>query len=480
MKNLKLIYKNFMPYAVALFLSIVICIFSLYLLFQHQNNNYISTIKKSALMQYDTILKRDTSILIRAVKQLQTNSSLIKEFNNLDAKNLYLKASPILNSLKKDFDINYMYFYTHNQNNFLNVQNNKKENFLVRRYTLVKSMEKNIIISGIEYDEKDGLALRVVAPLLQNKRVIGYVEVAKSLNPIFEALSKNIGNDIFITINSGTKNKLSKTIYTSSLDKKEINEKELENKILFNKAYYVKERILDVVQIYIGDFIIKIDQERSYNKLFYLSLQMLLLISLITIFMLVLHYRYIKKTNLQLKKDQRDIIRLTITDELTKLYNRRHFNKVIPAEFSKIKRDKNHIAFFIIKVDRFGPYNEEFGHHEGDLLLKQVASTLAFQMKRPTDLVFRIDAEKFAIFTSDIKEIDINKISQRLLKAICDKKIEHPDNTNHEIVTVSIGMHTQIISSNLELEDLYKTTIEALKEAREAGRNCARATNIIL
>lgn len=480
MKIFKLIYKNFLPYAISLFLIFCIAIVSLFLLYQNHNNNYINIIQNSVNDQLERILKRDTNILLRSVVLLQQNRTLVENFKDLDVNKLYKNSKPILEGLEKDFNINYMYFYTDNQSNFLSVHNNNKKNIDVRRYTLVKSMEQNIVVSGLEYDKTDGLAIRVVAPIFFNKYAIGYVELSKSLNITFDTLAKNIQNDIIVKLNSELK-KPPSIIYNSNKSLyKDLSEETIENKKILQDAIFTSNRILDVAQIDIGSLIIAFDQRENNLNLYWLAGKISLLMIFISIFILSIHYKYIKKTNLQIRKNQKDIVRLTITDDLTKLYNRRHFNKVLPVEFSKAKRDKKYIAFFLVIIDNFRLYNEEFGHAEGDLLLKRVSKKIKIEMKRPTDLVFRINGEKFAIFTTDIKQINIEILATKLLQTIESEQIEHPLNYNHKIVTLSIGVHSQLINEELDLDHVYKEAEIALLAAKDAGRNNYKASFNIL
>ncbi|MEM5558320.1 cache domain-containing protein [Aliarcobacter cryaerophilus] len=174
------------------------------------------------------------------------------------------------------------------------------------------------------------------------------------------------------------------------------------------------------------------------------------------------------KSNITNKKHIED---LSITDELTKIYNRRFFNIKIEEEINRAKRDKKELCLIILDIDFFKQYNDTYGHPQGDIVIKSVANILKNRTNRADDFAFRVGGEEFAIIT----HIEKDKIFDY---AICIKddienlKIEHSGNKVSKYVTISLGV---VCKNSIDInssEELYKEADINLYEAKKNGRNC--------
>ena len=81
---------------------------------------------------------------------------------------------------------------------------------------------------------------------------------------------------------------------------------------------------------------------------------------------------------------------LSITDETTGLFNRRHFNKIFQDEINRAKRGGRHLTFLLFDIDCFKQYNDTYGHIKGDKVLEKVGKLLSSLAKRAGDFVFRV------------------------------------------------------------------------------------------
>jgi diguanylate cyclase (GGDEF)-like protein len=88
---------------------------------------------------------------------------------------------------------------------------------------------------------------------------------------------------------------------------------------------------------------------------------------------------------------------LAITDDLTGLYNHRHFYKRLAEEVARSQRYGLALSLLIIDIDDFKRYNDAFGHRAGDSLLREVAGLLKAETRHDVDLVARYGGEEFAI-----------------------------------------------------------------------------------
>lgn len=162
----------------------------------------------------------------------------------------------------------------------------------------------------------------------------------------------------------------------------------------------------------------------------------------------------------------------SIRDGLTGLYNRRHFDVSASRALASAQRDGNFFGLIMLDIDYFKRYNDTFGHQAGDDVLKKVSLILSASLKRPTDTIFRIGGEEFAILTKAERPEQIETLAQILLSAVADAPsnfLTHP----HGKVTVSIGVTILSPATSLSLDNLYSQTDQALYRAKEEGRNRA-------
>ncbi len=171
--------------------------------------------------------------------------------------------------------------------------------------------------------------------------------------------------------------------------------------------------------------------------------------------------------------DKKEISELLITDFLTKIYNRRHFNDIFNLELKRAKRDKKNFVLMILDIDYFKQYNDTYGHDAGDKALQVVASSLKDTLNRAHDFVFRLGGEEFGIITSKIGIEGTKILANKLKESIENLEIEHKKNRVSNFITISIGTKIVLPESNLSENDIYKLADDALYEAKDSGRNKA-------
>ena len=96
------------------------------------------------------------------------------------------------------------------------------------------------------------------------------------------------------------------------------------------------------------------------------------------------------------KKMEEELRKRSITDSLTNLYNRRHFHATLMEEMGRSVRYKRPLSLATFDLDHFKPFNDTYGHQEGDNILRFVAECLA-SVFRSTDNAFRLGGDEFAI-----------------------------------------------------------------------------------
>ena len=158
--------------------------------------------------------------------------------------------------------------------------------------------------------------------------------------------------------------------------------------------------------------------------------------------------------------------KLSITDPLTSLYNRRSLKEIFPKEFYAAQREKKYFAYMLLDLDHFKHYNDTYGHKKGDDILIEVAALL----KQTCKYAFRIGGDEFAgILVSDTSQ-KIKKRVNNLRRQVYDLKIEHSQNPIASYVTCSIGVHI-VQAYEYDFIDIYNHADKALYKAKAQGRN---------
>ncbi len=181
----------------------------------------------------------------------------------------------------------------------------------------------------------------------------------------------------------------------------------------------------------------------------------------------------------ELKKVNDELHHLANSDGLTKIGNRRRFEKFFADEWHRAVRFKTEISLVLLDIDHFKLYNDTYGHQAGDDCLQKVAAALAETIKRPTDLVARFGGEEFAIVLGGTDAEGALNIAEQALKKIRNLKVPHISSKTGEYITVSIGVATIFPQFETTEADLIKAADKALYQAKETGRNRIVSQNVI-
>jgi len=181
-------------------------------------------------------------------------------------------------------------------------------------------------------------------------------------------------------------------------------------------------------------------------------------------------------------KKLEDAEQLSLIDELTSLYNRRHFREALRREIDRVERTGWKMALAMIDIDHFKVYNDTHGHQAGDEVLKGIARILQENV-RSTDIVCRYGGEEFAIILPEtghhagLPRTKALQVVERLRKAICDFEFEGEESQPGQKVTISAGLaiYGEEASS---ADDLIAIADERLFKAKEAGRNRVCSNNM--
>lgn len=173
----------------------------------------------------------------------------------------------------------------------------------------------------------------------------------------------------------------------------------------------------------------------------------------------------------RLASSQSRLKHLTITDDLTNIYNRRHFNSMLAKELVRCKETRKQLAFAMIDIDYFKPFNDFYGHQEGDIALIKVAKLLRFKLKQLGYHAFRIGGEEFALLFYVKDQSEALHFLQELREDVAKLKILHIQSPISEHLTLSIGLKMINYDHQYDDEEVYKACDDLLYQAKERGRN---------
>jgi len=170
--------------------------------------------------------------------------------------------------------------------------------------------------------------------------------------------------------------------------------------------------------------------------------------------------------------DKKLIEEISITDGLTNIYNRRHFNEISQKYLNSAKRKNEFIVFLIMDVDHFKEYNDTYGHQKGDKVLISISKTLKEKTHRADDFCFRLGGEEFGVlYKADTKEKAV-LFAQMIKVSIENLFIEHEKNSASQFITVSVGLYCNYAQEIENFDEVYKIADELLYKSKESGRNC--------
>lgn len=173
----------------------------------------------------------------------------------------------------------------------------------------------------------------------------------------------------------------------------------------------------------------------------------------------------------ELEAANRELARLTVTDALTGIPNRRRFHEVLEEEWRRAQRSRQPIAVMMIDVDSFKSYNDEYGHQQGDALLTKVAAVLQSGLLRAGEFFGRFGGDEFVVILPNADEETARDQATRLCDRVRDLKLPHAQSPVAQYATVSIGCAATVPEAGATPEELIAAADRAMYEAKRAGRN---------
>lgn len=183
----------------------------------------------------------------------------------------------------------------------------------------------------------------------------------------------------------------------------------------------------------------------------------------------------VRKRTRELEVSNRKLQRLSFTDELTQLYNRRHFMDELETELHRMERapDNTWLSLLFIDLDHFKKINDNFGHIAGDHVLVECGQRLNAVI-RNTDILARHGGEEFAIMLPFTGPEGAQQVAIKILHTFSDNNFHCDDKTLSLTASIGIAMvqkQSDYRGTNPDVETLFKNADNALYQSKSKGRN---------
>jgi diguanylate cyclase (GGDEF)-like protein len=184
----------------------------------------------------------------------------------------------------------------------------------------------------------------------------------------------------------------------------------------------------------------------------------------------------IKSLQDQLRNAKAELERLSVTDGLTGLFNRRYFNTRLHQEFQRAQRYSDPVSLMMLDIDHFKKVNDTYGHPFGDVVLKGTAELVRASVRDP-DICARYGGEEFAIILPKTHLAGALVVAERVWRELglkrypLDAKDQTPGKKELK-ATASIGLSFFPSKDITNPDLLVKYADEALYRAKREGRNC--------
>ena len=182
-----------------------------------------------------------------------------------------------------------------------------------------------------------------------------------------------------------------------------------------------------------------------------------------------------RKAEAELVKNAAELQRLnrilkerSVRDGLTRLYNHRHFYKVLRRDFMLSVRNESDLCCLLLDIDHFKKVNDTYGHPCGDAILKDIANLIRRSLRK-TDVAARYGGEEFVILLPQTNVNGASRLAEHI-RALIESNLFHFGLSTIRL-TVSIGIATRLSHRPEKPQELLATADRALYRAKDGGRN---------
>ena len=161
------------------------------------------------------------------------------------------------------------------------------------------------------------------------------------------------------------------------------------------------------------------------------------------------------------KQLQAELKEMTIKDNLTGLYNQRHFYQQLEMEIERARRQGRPLSLLLFDVDHFKTYNDRHGHLSGDALLRAIGEVVRECTRDCVDSGFRYGGDEFTVILPETEEEQARRIAERIRSSFEERQFGD--------CTLSVGLMT--FRDDINLQAFIRLADEMMYGAKRAGGN---------
>ena len=190
--------------------------------------------------------------------------------------------------------------------------------------------------------------------------------------------------------------------------------------------------------------------------------------------------RQVAERTRELTDANQELQRLSLSDALTCIGNRRYLDEYLEREWRRTLREQTSLSVVMLDVDYFKLFNDTYGHIAGDDCLRRVAGILTATIQRTTDFATRYGGEEFVLVLPATDEPGALTVAEKIRCRVEALAIPHEKSPLAGVVTVSIGVAATVPTRDSDVGLLLAAADRALYQAKSAGRNAVRPAGAFL
>ncbi|PCI59851.1 MAG: hypothetical protein COB35_10555 [Gammaproteobacteria bacterium] len=342
----------------------------------------------------------------------------------------------------------------------LSAQLEENQLFLRSLQTEVKAIESNLkTLNGSMKSNKKALKLTQIALAKKNNELITNQNQLEALQQEKSAAHTQVTESLKQLKQQREQIKIKEQELIQQKNKlKQLNQSIEDNNIILKKQQTALNKKSQMIKV-------KENTISRQRLLLYFTALVIFVILFLIYFVLRLS-KMRKKTNDELVTLNEQLYELATTDNMTQLFNRRHFIESTQMQIAQQHRTHIASALLMIDIDYFKNVNDTYGHAMGDRAIINIAKILRKNL-REYDIVGRLGGEEFAMYLSQCPIVKAQDIAERLRAKVADEKVSFQ---RKEIsLTISIGIST--VADDDDIHQVLLRADKALYQAKNSGRN---------
>jgi diguanylate cyclase (GGDEF)-like protein len=166
------------------------------------------------------------------------------------------------------------------------------------------------------------------------------------------------------------------------------------------------------------------------------------------------------------ESQDKELLSLLYTDELTQIFNRRYLKEVVPGYLTQAGKENFNVAFYMLDMDNFKSINDNYGHRMGDRALKHFSNVISEEIQ-DKGIAIRYAGDEFILLISKLTKKEARKLGMEILQKITESPLKVKDKTLDIKYSAGISLFPK---DGKTLKTLFRKADEALYTAKDRGK----------